>query len=195
MRLLKAPYRKVQTTALLFIFTCFQRYLHSHVEIKCFLCALKLRIYISASLCDVGKCNTYRITCIIVECAGCVGRSLGCEINDLSINGVSAVEINRYVVCVRLSCRCPCSKSALGDDVIIQLCASCKCGIQEINCKILMACVGRDCPGSSTVVGVVGRAVYIVKLRHVGNCPFSGLILCCLDGSHDPASVESTCYG
>ena len=111
--------------------------LHSHVEVKCFLCGLQFGSYICTGLGNVGKCNAYCITCIIIECAGGVGRGLGCKINDLCINGISTVEINRYVVRIRLSCRCPRCKCALGDNIIIQLCATCECSVQEVYSEIL----------------------------------------------------------
>ena len=126
--------------------------LHSHVEVKCFLCSLQFGSYICTGLGNVGKCNAYCITCVIVECTGGVGRSLGRKINDLCINGIAAVEINRYVVCIRLSCWCPCCKCALGDNIIIQLCAARECSVQEVYSEILVAGVGRDCPGRTTIV-------------------------------------------
>ena len=112
--------------------------LSTHGEFQSFLCGLEFRIHICTSLGNVGKCDTYRITSVIVECAGGVGRSLGCEINNLSIDRIAAVEVNRYVVCVRLSSRSPGCQSALGNDVIIKLCAACKGRIQEINSQVLV---------------------------------------------------------
>ena len=121
--------------------------LSTHGEFQSFLCGLEFRIHICTSLGNVGKCDTYRITGVIVECAGGVGRSLGCEINNLSIDRIAAVEVNRYVVCVRFSSRSPGCQSALGNDVIIKLCAACEGSVQEINSQFCLCAVGRDCPG------------------------------------------------
>lgn len=86
----------------LFLFIQFLQYRHSsaaHIELNSLLGRCDFGINVRACLADVGKCNTYSVTCVIIERTCNVGRRMGSKFYNLGIDCIAAKEINAYIVC------------------------------------------------------------------------------------------------
>ena len=103
-----------------------------------------------------------RVVSAAVECG-----DLACELNDVLVNGLAAVELGGLVVDVALgSGQVAGDRTGVGQQIVIQLDAGTEGALQEVEGQLGVLAVGGNGPACAAAVCVVGGTVDTVQLGH-----------------------------